>query len=90
VCGQCIDACPSNALQNSTPLPDGTFIAKIESQQHRFWNGTVDFDFGNCARERGQKSQLFDDYVCARCEVMCAAHGIRKSAADIGRIHAVA
>ena len=48
--------------------------------------GTVDFDFGNCCRERGQKSLLMEEYVCARCETICAAYGIRKSASEIERI----
>jgi len=46
------------------------------------------FDAGNCIRERGQKSQLHEDYVCARGEAICAARGVRRPAADIQHINA--
>ncbi len=87
VCGKCIDMCPSNALLNSSPLPDGTYTERISNQKHRFWEGTVDFDYGNCCRERGQKALLMEEYVCARCETICAAYGIRKSASEIESIN---
>lgn len=87
VCGRCIEVCPSTALLNSSPLPNGAFGEKISNQRHRFWEGAVDFDYGNCCRERGQKAQLLDGYVCARCEVICAANGVRKSASEIRRIN---
>ena|GEM_PF-6714482 len=38
--------------------------------------------------KRGQKATLYDDYVCARCEAICAAHGVRKPASDINRMNA--
>ena len=87
VCGRCLVACPSGALQNSTPAPDGTFDTQLSGQAHRFWNGSLDFDHANCSRERGQKAQLYDDYVCARCETICAVSGIRKSVSDIESIN---
>lgn len=89
MCGMCLSACPSGALRNSTPRPDGTFDADLARQEHRFWNGTIDFDFGNCCRDRGQKAQLYDEYVCARCEAICAARGIRRSASKIQRINEI-
>jgi ferredoxin len=87
VCGRCLEACPSGALVNSSPRPDGTFEEELTSQSHRFWNGAVDFDAANCCRDRGQKAQVFEEYVCARCEVICAAKGIRRSAAEIVEIN---
>lgn len=87
VCGKCIDMCPSSALLNSSPLPDGTYSERISNQRHRFWEGTVDFDYGNCCRERGQKALLMEEYVCARCETICAAYGIRRSASEIETIN---
>jgi len=88
VCGKCIELCPSGALRNSSPRPDGTFDEDILRQKHRFSGGTVDFDAGNCCRDRGQKAQLYDEYVCARCEAICAARGVRRSAEDLERINA--
>lgn len=89
-CNKCIEACPSGALANSSPLPDGTFAERVARQKHRFWEGVVDFDFGNCCRERGQKAQLYEEYACARCEAICAAQGVRKSADEIERLSAAA
>ena len=79
--------CPSGALANSSPSPQGQFAERLTQQAHRFANGSMKFDFGNCCRERGQKAQLYPEYVCARCEAICAARGIRKSPADVARIH---
>jgi len=83
ICAKCLAACPSGALLNSTPAPDGICNTQLSSQTHRFCNGYLDFDHANCSRERGQKAQLYDDYVCARCETICAVNGIRKSVSDI-------
>jgi ferredoxin len=87
VCGKCVAACPAGALANSTPGPDGKFSERLLAQKHRFDAGAIDFDFGNCSRDRNQKAELYEDYVCARCEAVCAARGIRKSAADVRRIN---
>ena len=86
-CQKCLDACPSDALIHSSPRPDGSFEEHLLRQKHRFWNGWLDFDFGNCCRERSQKAQLYAEYVCARCEAICAARGARKPAADVARIN---
>ena len=88
ICGKCIERCPSGAQANSSPLPDGTFASGLLQQKHRFYDGALDFDFGSCCRERGQKAQLYEDHVCARCEAICAARGIRKPASDVERINA--
>lgn len=89
VCGKCLEVCPSGALRNSTPTPQGTIDEFILKQEHRFWEGTIDFDYGNCARERKQRGQLYDDYVCARCETICATGGIRKKASLVDKINDV-
>lgn len=87
LCGRCIEACPAGALANSCPGPDGKFAETLLKQTHRFVDGVLDFDFGNCCRDRGQKAQLYEDYVCARCEAVCAARGIRRPAEDIKHIN---
>jgi ferredoxin len=87
ICGKCLDVCPSGALRNSSAAPDGALDGHLLDQQHRFWKETLDFDYANCTRERGQKGQLYDDYVCARCETICASRGIRKPASEIQAIN---
>lgn len=86
VCGKCIAACPANALANSTPGPDGVFTKKVTVQKHRFWEDTLAFDFKNCTSDRYQKAELYEDYVCSRCEAVCAAQGIRKSTSALKNI----
>jgi ferredoxin len=88
VCGKCLDACPPKALPNSSPRPDGVYSVEIRKQTHRFWDTVLDFDYSNCTNDRHQKVELFEEYVCARCEVMCAARGVRKPAANVRRINA--
>ncbi|MFQ5808609.1 MAG: hypothetical protein ACE5JM_03230 [Armatimonadota bacterium] len=86
-CGKCIDFCPSGALANSSPGPDGMIEDRLLRQKHRFFDGALDFDFGTCGRDRGQKAQLYDDYVCARCDVICAARGIRRPVSEVAGIN---
>ena len=86
VCGKCLAVCPSNALPNSSPTPMGVFSDRLMDQTHRFSGESLDFDFGNCTRYRGQKTEVFEEFVCARCEVICAARGIRRSAKDLGNM----
>ena len=83
LCGECLKHCPSGAQANSTPSPTGEWSDRILSQKHRFHDGWLKFDGGNCCRDRGQKGQLYADYVCARCEVVCAALGARKPASAL-------
>ena len=51
------------------------------------WEGILDFDYANCTNDRHKKRQLYEDYVCARCEVVCAAEGVRKSAKELMHIN---
>lgn len=76
VCAGCIKSCPSGAIANSSPRPDGQFPDNILKQKHRFHDGFLDFDFGNCSRERNSKQNLYSEYVCARCVAVCAARGV--------------
>jgi len=75
-CGRCIAACPPGAIANSSPEPDGTYPERIAKQKHRFHAGFLDFDFGNCASHRAQRSTLYSEYACARCVAVCAAQGL--------------
>ncbi len=79
VCVKCIEYCGSGALGNSVPSPRGEYGERVLRQKHRFFEGWLKFDFGNCCRDRGQKAQLYSDYVCARCVAICAAEGVRKA-----------
>lgn len=87
VCGKCIAACPAGALAHSSPGPDGQFSEELLRQKHRFSGEVLDFDYGNCSRERSQKAQLYSEYVCARCEAICAARGVKKPALEIEKIN---
>ncbi|MFC1959997.1 hypothetical protein ACFLYO_04745 [Chloroflexota bacterium] len=87
VCGKCLTACPSGALLNSSPNPAGIYNDSVTDQEHRFWEGTLDFDYANCTNDRLQKAQLYEGYVCARCEVVCANNGVRKSATKLTQIN---
>ena len=87
VCGKCLNVCPSTAIGNSSPRPDGAYPDDLLSQAHRFQGEALDFDHGNCYRHRHQQGQLYEEYVCARCEVICAARGIMKPTGEIGQIN---
>ena len=89
VCGRCLEVCPSQALPNSSPTPDGAYPSKVKNQGHRFWDEALDFDYQNCTSDRFQKAQIYEDYVCARCETVCAVQGIRKSEKEIRAINEV-
>jgi hypothetical protein len=87
VCAKCIEVCPSGAQANSAPDPKGIFPERLKNQIHRFKDGFLDFDDNSCYTERSRKAQIYDDYVCARCESICATHGIRKSAREIKKLN---
>lgn len=86
ICGKCLEVCPSGAIPNSSPTPAGFYPERLLQQQHRFSDGKLDFDYGNCTNDRHKKAELYEDYVCGRCEVICASEGVMKSASDIMRI----
>ena len=76
VCAKCVRFCPSGAIANSSPRPDGRYPESILNQKHRFHEGFLDFDFGNCSKERCDKQNLYSEYACARCVAVCAARGV--------------
>ncbi|MBI5722689.1 MAG: hypothetical protein HZA50_01935 [Planctomycetes bacterium] len=75
-CGLCMKICPAGAIANSSPMPDGKYPERLLGQKHRFNQGFLDFDFGSCSNDRGQKQNLYSEYACARCVAVCAAMGV--------------
>ncbi len=80
-CNKCVEYCPSGAQPSSTPLPSGEYSEQVSRQQHRFWEGKLQFDFGKCCDERGQMLGLLPEWSCARCVTVCADQGIRRKLA---------
>lgn len=78
-CRECIRACRWGALANSVPAPSGTYPQRILRQQHRFWEGKLQFDFASCRDERRQMSTLFPEWSCGICPSICAAEGQRRT-----------
>lgn len=74
-CSVCIQSCPSGALPNSSPSDNGEYPQRIKSQSHRFYEGELQFDNGTCCDERGQKANLYQEWVCARCMASCGSQG---------------
>jgi hypothetical protein len=80
-CTKCLSCCPSGAQANSAPTQSGKYVEQISKQQHRFWEGKLQFDYGRCCEERGQMTTLFPEWSCARCVSSCVAQGNRRTAA---------
>ncbi|MBT3272202.1 MAG: hypothetical protein HN368_03530 [Spirochaetales bacterium] len=80
-CGKCIAYCPSRALLNSSPQNNGEYSEKVNGQDHRFWDGQLQFDNGSCCDERGQLASLYDEWMCGRCLSICAGEGFIREAA---------
>jgi hypothetical protein len=83
-CGKCLAFCPSRALVNSSPNMEGAYPKPVRDQEHRFWDGALQFDNGSCCDDRGQLKTLYDEWMCARCVAICAADGNRRTAAVRG------
>jgi ferredoxin len=77
-CGLCVRLCPSGAIGNSAPQPDGTYAPAVQQQASRFSDGCLQFDFASCLEERTQKARLYPDYMCGRCVAICATQGKRR------------
>lgn len=82
-CGFCKVYCPSGAQANSMPDTTGEYSKEIVQQQHRFWEGKLQFDYARCCEERGQMASLFNEWSCSRALSVCASKGRkRKYAAE--------
>jgi hypothetical protein len=77
-CGKCVGCCPSGAQANSAPTSRGDFAANVRRQDHRFWDGHLQFDYAKCCEDRGQMRTLIPEWSCARCVTICAVAGIRR------------
>jgi len=80
-CGKCLAICPSDALANSSPGTKGKYPKRLLDQEHRFWDGSLQFDNGSCCDDRGQLKTLYDEWMCGRCVAICAAEGNRRAEA---------
>lgn len=80
-CGKCLAFCPSNALANSSPGTKGQYPKRLLDQEHRFWDGSLQFDNGSCCDDRGQLKTLYDEWMCGRCVAICAAEGNHRAEA---------
>ena len=80
-CGKCLAFCPSGALVNSTPSTEGNYPQRLLLQEHRFWEGSLQFDHGSCCDDRGQLKILYDEWMCGRCMAVWAAEGHRRKQA---------
>ncbi len=78
-CTECVRSCPTGAQAMSVPTPEGRYSSQIANQQHRFWEGKLQFDFGRCLDERSQMATMFPEWSCARCLTSCAAQGKRRA-----------
>jgi hypothetical protein len=83
-CSACITYCPSGAQAKSTPRPDGTFAASVTEQKSRWYGNDLQFAFSDCLEERTQKKELFPDFMCGRCMVICVLEGKRSREAAGG------
>jgi hypothetical protein len=81
-CGKCLRNCPSGAQRNSAPEATGCYSEQLSQQDHRFWEGKLQFDYARCCDERGQMTTLFPEWSCARCVTICAAMGNRRADAS--------
>jgi ferredoxin len=83
-CGKCLAFCPSGALANSSPGSKGNYPKRLLDQEHRFWDGALQFDNGSCCDDRGQLQTLYDEWMCGRCVAVCAVEGNHRSGAAEG------
>lgn len=80
-CGKCLAFCPSDALAKSSPGTNGKYPKPLLDQEHRFWDGSLQFDNGSCCDDRGQLHTLYDEWMCGRCVAICATEGNRREEA---------
>jgi hypothetical protein len=80
-CVRCMASCPSGAQPASAPLATGKHSEKVQRQQHRFYEGALQFDYGRCLDERTQLAGLYSEWMCGRCVSICAGDGRRRVAA---------
>jgi ferredoxin len=80
-CSKCLAVCPPDALANSSPGTKGKYPQRLLDQEHRFWDGSLQFDNGSCCDDRGQLKTLYDEWMCGRCVAACATEGIRRAEA---------
>jgi hypothetical protein len=76
-CQACLQSCRQGALANSMPGPAGHYPDRIQGQEHRFWEGQLQFDHARHREEINQMRALYPEWECMRCVAVCAARGGR-------------
>ena len=86
LCRECVVACPSGALANSTPMPSGQYSERLAAMGHRISDGFMQFDYNRCIEERTRLTELYDEWGCSRCFAACMVKGKRRADA-VDRFH---
>jgi len=77
-CGLCVKYCPSGALTNSSPEPNGEYAEAVAEQAWRFCQDDLQFDYATCREERAQKRSLYPGFYCGRCMAICGLLGLKR------------
>jgi hypothetical protein len=83
-CSACITFCPSGAQAKSAPRADGSYASRVRDQKSRWYGGDLQFAFSDCLEERTQKKELYPEFMCGRCMVICVLEGQRSRKAAEG------
>ncbi len=78
-CSACFEACPADAIASSATEAGGDYPTAVAGQEHRFWDGALQFDYRRCLERRTQLADIYDEWICGRCLATCVARGGRSA-----------